>query len=237
MATIDKSGRIRGSVGNYVHRLVNGKQVLQSAPKPRKPSGGTIDMNDRFRGAAELSGIIHQELKNFAFDRAYSYLHGRLTGLLKRQFFSDMEEQEIGEYLPIDKDNRLQLLFPTLPIASKQENHLQIEVPEIKASKKNNKLAYAEFISYEVKLIGFADDEKDADNPHFVEVLKTERFPVAKGFEKYSFDLDLNECLSFGSGILLVAIRAELFQFRNSAAFLNSKEINPVSILGIWKLS
>lgn len=234
MAIIDRKGKIRGKIGNYIHRELNGKQVLQSTPRPMKPKGGTIEMNKHFRGAAQLSGLIYHDLKDFAWDRSYSYLHGRLTGLMRHLFLPDYEERDDGQYLALDKDDSLRHLFPILPTALKTGHRLQINIPKIKMAKRNTRLANAEYVSYEVTLMGFADDEKDEGNPHIVQLLKTERFKIANGFDTKHIDTDLSKVLTFESGLLLTMIRAELFQFKNSAAFLNSKEINPVSILGVW---
>lgn len=237
MAIIDKKGKIRGKIGNYIHRDVNGKQVVQSTPGSIKPKGGTIEMNKHFRNAAELSGMVYQDLKNYAWDRSYSYLHGRLTGLMRHLFLPGYEETENGQYLALDKDNSLRHLFPLLPTAAKTGTHLRINIPKINKAKRNKKLANADYASYEFTLMGFASDEKGEGNPHTLQVVKTERFKIANGFDKKHIDIDLSKTITFNSGLLLALIRAELFQFQSSAAFLNSKEVNPVSMLGAWKLS
>ncbi|MFB5945207.1 hypothetical protein [Albibacterium profundi] len=237
MAIIDKKGKIRGKIGNYIHREVNGKQVLQSTPGSIKPKGGTIEMNKHFRSAAELSGMVYRDLKNYAWDRSYSYLHGRLTGLLRHLSLPDYEEMEGGHYMALDRNDSLRHLFPILPTAVKTGNRLRINIPKVNTTKRNKKLANADYAAYEVTLMGFATDEKDESNPHILQVVNTDRFKIANGFDKKHIDIDLSEALTFNSGLLLALIRAELFQFKNSAAFLNSKEINPVSILGTWKLS
>jgi len=139
MAIIDKNGKVRGRIGNYIHREVNGKQVIQSSPKPRKPKGGTVDQNNQFREAAQLSAIMYDEIKNFAWDRSYSYLHGRLTSSIKQLLFSGTGEQHAGQYIALDKDNKLNEIFAEPPVASKAGNLLEINIPKVKAAKGNKK--------------------------------------------------------------------------------------------------
>jgi len=80
--------------------------------------------------------------------------------------------------------------------------------------------------------MGFTDDE-DLLIEH---LLKTKRFRLGNEYSEQQLTVDLDEVLTFRSGLLVALIRTELFKYENSAAFLNSKDVNPVSILGIWKL-
>lgn len=232
MAILNKNGKLRGRIGNYIHREVNGKQVIQSSPKPRAPKGGTIVENHKFQVAAQLSAMLYHPIKDFAWDRSYSYLHGRLTSAIKTLLFSDGEQQQLGKYIALDKNNHLQEIFNELPTTSKAGSQLEIDIPKIKATKGNKKLANAEYISYEVALMNFSDDGILSTE----QLLKTERLKLDREYAGQRLTVDLDKRISLGTDLLLVLIRTELFKYLNSSAFLNSKELNPAGILGLWKL-
>src|SRR5699024_8761644 len=100
--------------------------------------------------------------------------------------------------------------------------------------KTDKKLANAQFLSYEISLMGFADNNKGGFR--IFQALKTERFELGKGYQKEYLDIHLEEAMNFRKGLLLVMVRTELFQFQTSSVFLNSKECNPAGILGMWQL-
>ena len=159
MAKIDKYGRIRGLVGNLVFRVVNGEGVMQTRPKRRKSSGDTIIENQHFADGVKLGGALYVQLKDFGWNRCYSYLYGKLAAYMKRFLHGNQVHVSEGEYLAMDKNDGLSRLFKKpLPSAKKEGNRIHVHIPAIKAFSKDRQLAYADYLSYEVVLMGFSED-------------------------------------------------------------------------------
>lgn len=235
MAKIDKNGMVRGLVGNLVFRVVNGEGVMQSRPRRRKPSGGTLNENKQFADGLELSGALYVQLKEFGWNRCYSYLYGKLAAYMKRFLHGDLSQATQGEYLAMDKNDALQKLFKeTLPRASKEGNVVTVHVPTVKPFNKNPHLANSDYLSYEVVLMGFGGDSltmSDIDNRYRFE---TEIFDRRNGYKEEVVQWDLKQLAEPDVKLLIVAMRVKLLEYPNSAAFSNSKEANPVGILGVW---
>src|SRR5690606_13895741 len=105
MAIIDQYGTIRGTVGRFVFRKINGKKVVQSHPGPLKPKGETLVENRRFGDSSELTSSIYPYIKEFGLNLCYSYLFGSLITYFKRVLYSDLVNKEEGKYVSLDKDN------------------------------------------------------------------------------------------------------------------------------------
>lgn len=235
MAKIDKYGRVRGLVGNLVFRVVNGEEIIQSRPKRRKRSGNTIIQNQQFADGTELGGALYVQLKDFGWNRCYSYLFGKLAAYLKRFLHSDLANAAQGEYLAMDKHDALRKLFKeAFPSATKRGDVVTVHVPSVKPFNKNFQLAHADYLSYEVVLMGFSSDgstRSDIDNVYRFE---TDVFWREKGYEAETIEWNLAQIVNQDVKLLIAAMRVKLLEYSNSSAFSNSKEANPVGILGVW---
>lgn len=236
MAIVDKHGMVRGLVGNIVYRVVNGKGVIQTRPKPRKSSGGTLVENEQFADSSKLSVSLYPLLKDFGWNRCYSYLYGKLVTYVKRFLHGDLADAHEGEYLAMDKNNGIRQLFKRLPSAIKNDNTIDIHVPALVPFKADHRMAYAEFLSYEVVLLGAFIEDMSVDSLEVLDSLETEIFRSSGGHSEQRIKLDLEQLDGSEINLLIVALRTKLLEDKASSAFSNSKEANPVGILGLWRL-
>lgn len=236
MAIIDKDGMIRGLVGNLVCRVVNGKGVLQSRPRPRKPSGKTLIENEQFADGSELSKELYPLLKDFGWNRCYSYLFGRLTTYLKRFLHGDLADVTVGEYLAMDRNDGIRQLFKRLPTAKREEKMLSFDIPAVAPFKENHRTAYVEYFSYEVVLLGACTEDVSIDKFDVLYSFETEIFKNTDGYPEQNIKVDFEQLDVSKANLLVVGFRVKLLEHPASSAFSNSKEANPVGILGMWRL-
>lgn len=85
MAIISK-GKLRGKVGNVIYRVVDGKTVVQSYPRPPKDGYPLTEQNARFAAATKMGSRLYKQLKDFGCHVVEARLFGNLTRFLMTHY-------------------------------------------------------------------------------------------------------------------------------------------------------
>jgi len=241
---IIKKGKIHGKIGNYVYRVLNGQEIIQSYPRSIKPRGGTLLENESFGKVSQQSSRIYQLVKDFALNGINEQLYHDMVKFFKKNFYSktgvannsnfdDWEEVSGFDRLVINSRVQIEDILINIPQVSLSGNILNVQLYEFKRSHVSRKtIKDASYIAFGFRLIyydfssGMAEVVSDFDS---------ERFIISKGFEdqKYEIPLVINGIL-IENGLLVFVFGLRLFASLQSFGYLNNKEFNPCIILGVW---
>src|SRR5690606_67426 len=96
---IIKNGKIHGKIGNYIYRVLNGVEIIQSYPRRIKVSDNTKVENLWFSLCAGMSSQIYQIVKDFALNIVHSRLYNNLTGIFRITLFASDSNDRLANCL------------------------------------------------------------------------------------------------------------------------------------------
>jgi len=242
MAVI-KNGKIHGKVGNYVYRVVNGQSIVQSRPRKFELSKETKKENDRFADTSRMCSKIYRLMKDFALNKVDSSLFAYLFAFLKQNFFSlnridqdsfydDWEIVSGTQNTPINAYLRVEEVLLAFPKMKFENDQCIIDFPLYKHQKKRGSFIHeATCFEYSVSMIHY-DFKEDLALPLLD--WNSGRYHLSDGFPENRIDVPLrinDEWVQ--NGLIVVCFGIRFFAAMESYGYLNTKEINPTSILGI----
>src|SRR5690606_186017 len=244
MMAIIKNGKIHGRIGNYVYRVMNGQEIIQSYPKSVKQRGGTLLESKNFGIISQQSSRIYRLVKDFALNGINGQLYTDMVKFFKKNFSSENEITNDSRYdnwnevtgfdrLVINSNIQPGSILSDYPHVIIHDDICQIQFPGFDVSKKPRRIIKAaSHIAYGFTLIHYDFKSCMAQK---ISDFESERFSISKGFEAQSFDIPLNiNEIPIEKGILLFAFGLRFFASSQSFGYLNSKEFNPSAISGIW---
>lgn len=241
---IIKNGKIHGKVGNYVYRVVNGQEIIQSYPGSIKPTGGTIIENESFGKIAQLSSKIYRLVKDFALNGITGMLYTDMIKFFKRNLSSENEIindprfdtwKEIPgfDHLVINSNIQPGSILLKNPVVSINDDICTVQFPKFDINQRPRKtIRTASYIAYGFVLIHYDFSSGMAQK---IANFESERFSISEGFEEQSFEIHLEaNNVPIENGILLFAFGLRFFASEQSFGYMNKKEFNPNAISGIW---
>lgn len=126
--------------------------------------------------------------------------------------------------------------FKRLPSAVKNDSSIDIYVPAVVPFRADHRVAYVEYLSYEVVLMGSRMKDMAIDYLDILYSFETEIFKSRDGYPEKRITLDLEQLGGSENNFLMVGLRTKLLEDPASSAFSNSKEANPVGVLGVWNM-
>lgn len=241
---IIKKGKIHGKIGNYIYRVVNGQEIIQSCQRSTKTRGGTLIESENFGKVSQQSSRIYQLVKDFALNEVGRNLYYDMVRFFKKNFYSKIEiindpsyndwrEVSGFEDMVINSKAQLDDILFDKPKVGLIEDMCIVRLDEFNFSQgSKNIIKTASYIAFGFRLIHYDFNSGLAD---VVSDFNSERFSISKGFEEQYFEIPLtiNEAL-IERGVLLFAFGLRLFASSQSFGYLNNKEFNPSEILGVW---
>lgn len=241
---IIKNGKIHGRIGNYVYRVLNGQEIIQSYPRTVKPRKGTIVESKRFGKASTQSSKVFRLLKFFSLSLQEGSLYCSMVSFFRGNFFSKTEINKDPAY----DDWNVVPGFERMVINSKvQISDILLENPKVTIAGDNSTISIAEFkadpskkslmsdmsyLGFAFALIHYDFDDEYAEVIHYFE---SERFNISKGFEEQNFEIPLLAGKTpIENGMLLLAFGLRLYVTPEGYGYLNNKSFNPCAILGVW---
>lgn len=113
---------------------------------------------------------------------------------------------------------------------------LSFDIPAVAPFKENHRMAYVGYFSYEVVLLGACTEDVVIDKLDVLYSFETEIFNNTDGYPEQNINVDFEQLDVSKTNLLVVGFRVKLLEHPASSAFSNSKEANPVGILGVWRL-
>lgn len=238
---IVKNGKLRGQVGNSIHRVYKGREIVQSYPQTLKPSGDTLIENTLFGECSRMNALIYRLLKDFALEHLGYELSWKTMAIFKRLFFKRTGRSLIGlpnwrkinEFtnLPINENILMEDILFQLPEVDIDNNKIFFWLPP---NKEINRLASLEgcfFIEFSVSLIHYDFQLK------FAEVIYTNnsgRRHISQGLEEQEIEVELPDSYWKKEGLIIVCVGLRFFFSSESYGYLNSEKMNPTEIVGMW---
>ncbi|WP_207422649.1 hypothetical protein [Desertivirga brevis] len=240
MATVDKKGNIRGSIGPNVYRMWRGIKVIQSKPKRKaKRTLNSKEASLEFGMCSSTARVIRT-----AFGWAYKAYDGgminRFTKAVRNAVFASTKE--IGERDIHDADlsflkgfqfnnnSPLDKVLKIRPSAElSEDNKVIVNLPPM--AKKDIKAPYAE--EYGIRLLVIAFDFKQRVYSNIA--AKEIRITYDRAFEGGAVVFD--EALPEGR---LVAVSMSIYAykagFEGGRETINTVQWSPGEILNLWQL-
>ena len=241
---IIKNGKIHGKIGNYIYRVLDGVEIIQSYPRRTKQAGKPTMGNKRFGESSKTASKVYRIVKEFALNTIDGKFYGVLIALLRSNFYSDHSLAEDEKYddwnlVPFDrfwsinKGPRLQQVLRLSPEANMSKNGCIVDLPKIEISSSFDKfIRRANYISYSIILIhyDFENDTAGIAFEYHSERMLMSRVPDA---EELVITLD-NLNPPAVKGLLMLCYGLRFFAMQNSYGYTNSKNFNPCGVLGVW---
>lgn len=247
MAIIGDDGKIRGTIGKHVYRIVNNRGIIQSHPGTLKPKGDTVEENIRFGKASEFTSCIYPAVKRFGLNMCYSYVYGKLVNYFKRILYTDLMGNSKGEYFYLDEKNSLSKVFKGIPKAEKNGSIISIEVPDVQEHRVIARSIQGNHLEYRMQLWVLNYESTDMTC-----VLRetTERLQLSKQIKAQEIKIDLSSLkydifekkllselkITFDEGLLILCFGVQFFEDHIDTVGNNTKKFNPACILGAWHL-
>jgi hypothetical protein len=241
---IIKNGKIHGKLGNYVYRVVNGKEIIQSYPRFTKQRGGSILENESFGKISQQSSKIYRLVKDFALNGINTQLYNEMVRFFKRNFSSDHEiihDPLFDNWRDIPSFDRLVInsniqpgsILLKNPIVTINEESCFVQFPKFELYRGlRKKLNSASHIAFGFRLIHY---DFSSGMAQIVFELESERFSISKGFEEQYFTIPLSvNNVPIEKGLLIFAYGLRFFASSQSFGYINTKEFNPSVVSGIW---
>src|SRR5690606_37590762 len=134
-------GKLHGRIGNTVHRVFRGQEIVQSYPKTVKPSGETLVENRLFGVCSSMNSKVYRLIKDFSLNQLHYDFCLETMALLKRNLFQRNELNivvspdtwkriDAATNLPINKKVLVNDLMEESPTAELHEDKLLLYMPE-----------------------------------------------------------------------------------------------------------
>ena len=241
---IIKNGKIHGRIGNYVYRVVNGMEIIQSYPRRTKQAGKATLGNKRFGLSSKMSSKIYSIAKEFALHSIDGTFYGELMAFIKSNFYSDqsiVEEEDyrtwkgvpFDRFWSINKGPTIQQILKYPPQTHMIEGIIRVQFPRIEWRNSSNKyIQRANYFSYSVILIHYDFETGQARN---VFEFNSERRLKNKEYEQEDYEIRLEDLnYPIENGLLMICYGLRFFEMKDSYGYINSKKFNPCGVLGVW---
>jgi len=243
MAVIKKD-KIHGRIGNYIYRVVNGVEIIQAYPRSIKPSEGTKTENTLFGNSSQVSSKVYRLIKDFALNEVDENLYGNIMTFFKRNFFSKKTTIEPGDFqdwkpiagtgaMLINRNLQAADVLPAKPSIQVQDGTCRLQLPTFSRDSCTRKLpADAAFISYGLTVVHY---DFELESAMAIFDFDSERFLISQGFEAREIEVPmLRDGIAIDSGLLFVGFGLRFFASQQSFGYLNTKQFNPCTLLGVW---
>lgn len=238
---IIKNGKIHGKIGNYIYRVLNGVEIIQSYPRRIKVSDNTKAENLRFSLCAGMSSQIYQIVKDFALNIVHKRLYNDLTSIFRINLFASDSIGRLANYQdwkPIPGTDVISIATKhsderVLPRISIDDEKVRISLNDFTMPAYALRyLPAAEYIELRFLLIHYDFNSKLA-RPVYEYSWDREIIGTVILARELTIDLaGLAQPLSHG--LLLPCFGIRFFAYRESSSYLNSAAFNPFWILGVW---
>jgi len=236
-------GKLHGRIGNTVHRVFRGQEIVQSYPQTVKPSGKTLIENKLFGNCSAMNSKIYMLIKDFSLNKLDYDFCWETMALFKRNFFQRNElnnvvssdnwkKIEAATNLTINKKVLVSDMMEESPVGDLYEDKLLLYMPECKSINNSFLMKGAVSMEYSATVIHYDTELKVAEVVH---VVNSGRRYLPKGFSEQMHEFDLlNGEREIRNGLIVLCFGLRFFASSISYGTLNSMEVNPTSILGMW---
>lgn len=238
---IIKNGKIHGKIGNYIYRVLNGVEIIQSYPRRIKVSDNTKAENLRFSLCARMTSQIYQIIKDFALNVVHKRLYNNLTSVFRINLFSSESISRSADYqdwklipgtdvISIATKHSYERVLPRISIA---DDRVDVSLNDfIMPAYTSRYQPTAEYIELRFLLVYYDFDSKLA-RPVYEYGWDRELIGASILTRELAIDFeDLVQPLSHG--LLIPCFGIRFFAYQESSSYLNSAVFNPFWILGIW---
>lgn len=238
-----KAGKLHGRIGNTVHRVWRGEEIVQSYPRTLKPKGKTLIENNLFGECSRMNSKIYRLIKDFALNMVDYTFSWQLMALLKMHFFQregvkglvakeDWLRLEAADNFPVNKNVPLSKVLLDMPAVELAQERLLLHLPEQLSIDRSLLMSDVHSMEYSVTLIHYDFHLKLAE---VVAVENSGRKMLTEGVAERLMEFDLvNDEREVRDGLLIACFGLRFFSSSLSYAPVNSLEVNPVGILGMW---
>jgi len=241
MAVI-KKGKIHGRIGKYVYRVVNGKEIIQSYPNQRTVSKNTKAMNKRFAEISRMNAKIYRLIKDFALTKIDSTFYYQLMAFIKANFydadaigmnghFADWQLIPGSEKIPVNQQLKVEEVLSGVPAITIWDGLCIVHVPQYEFKRKRNYfMQEADYLEYSISLVHYDFDLKLATAMHDY---NSGRFPKTDDFPERVLEIPLTlPGRKIERGLIIACVAIRFFASKASYGYLNTKECNPVCMIG-----
>lgn len=234
------NGKLRGKVGNTVNRVFRGQEIVQSYPRTLEPRGQTVVENKLFGECAKMNSSIYRLIKDFALKSMDYSFSWETMALLKRNFFqrerqsNSLDWISVGEAenLAINKNVLIEDVLTGSPLIDFNEGKISILIPEHQEIEKHPLMKGVMSLEYSVSLIHYDINRKFAEVTH---AINSGRNYLTEGLSEKIHEFQLvDDERSIKDGLLILCFGLRFFESSISYGYINSSELNPTAILGMW---
>jgi len=239
---IIKNGKIHGKVGNYIYRVLNGVEIIQSYPRKIKVSEKTKAANARFSLCSVLSSKVYRVVKDVALNLVDHRLYRKLTSIFSIHLFSSSSIIGAEEY----KDWKLIPSTDNIRIDTKEGEYNE-SLPSFSIINDACRLSIKDFIipphalrcfpnaDYMELVFSLVHYDFDSELAQPVYEYRWDREVIGSAVSARKLEVDLADLETTAKdGLLLPCFGIRFFAYRESSGYLNSGVSNPFSVLGIW---
>jgi len=133
--------------------------------------------------------------------------------------------------LPVNENILIGDILDELPEVDIHKDKLFFLMPENKMINKVVPVKNAFFIEYSVSAIQYDFQLRIAE---VIYAMNSGRQEIDKGFEEKMLEIELVDDCSNGETLVILCFGLRFFLSSESYGYLNSKEVNPTEILGVW---
>jgi len=242
---IIKNGKIRGLIGNLVYRVVNGQETVQSAPRKSKTKKPPTELNVQFGNTVRVCTKMYRLIKEFALNALDGRFYRDLVRLLRMNLYSDQSvfddsRFDTWNYLPdsrrmaISKHLKTEDMFNGHVRANIEDDVCEVRIPHYDPERVSWKLRNrADCMEFAFTLIhyDFENDHAEVIGNYTSERLWTYHQHSARTI---SVPLKSTSGEDITKGLIAVCFGIRFYAAMDSAGYLNTKEINPTSMVGVW---
>lgn len=247
MAIINSKGEIRGKVGNVVYKVVNGKMVISSLPRRKKGKFKPEARHERFKFATRMSSRVYRELKDFFLNLPPGDLSTKLTSLFIHAY-DDLSSSDLAagwrqieheKYVWFPKRVHPAAILYGKPRMEIEGEQALVKIPSLTymGSLKSRHYRVPRNLASLENAVTLVHYDFDTESAQVIYTWESDRHPY-RGGEDNRMDLKPDlvdvEGNPIENGLLIAAYNMRTFATDTSSAYLNSKDFNPLSVLGVW---
>jgi len=241
MAVI-KKGKIHGKIGKYIYRVINGKEIIQSFPHQRKVSENTKATNRIFADISKMNGKIYRLIKDFALTKVDSKFYYELMAFVKANFYdsdaiginaysADWQAIPGSQKIRVNHYLKVEEVLSGVPAMDIRDGLCIVHVPQYEFKRKRNYfMQEADYLEYSISLVHYDFDLKLATAMHDY---NSGRFPKTDDFPGRILEIPLTlSGRKIERGLIIACVAIRFFASKASYGYLNTKECNPVCMIG-----
>jgi len=253
MAVI-KNGKIRGKIGKYVYRIVDGQEIVQAHPKSYEQTESTKKAAAKFGNSSKTGSKIYQQTKSFASDFTKVKFYREIVSLLRGSVYFQNKELlkklegtkpdltgnpeaikwnlvQGAHPLSINKEVSLDDFLDGYPIVNFSEDQCIVQVPAFQyingADKHPKEANYIELFA--------SAYHTHTEMTYSLCDYTSGRLPIFEGVSEQSLTLPMEWMDNIQKeGIVYVCFGLAFYANADSRNRLNSGRFNPSAILGMW---